>query len=146
MKTIILLLALPLMAFFVSDKLDADNGFGAYKFGTPPSHYTDLNLEIDEGKTQLYSSIDNYIPVKGTKISSVQITFCKKQLSAISLTTDKKTGTAFLDYLIEKYGSPKKVKENYEWLGKKVQLLYEPIDAFDAKVTFYSRDIYEHKK
>ena len=146
MKTIILLLALPLMAFFVSDKLDADNGFGAYKFGTSPSEYSDLNLEIDEGKTQLYSSIDNFINVKGTKVNSIQVTFCRNMLSAISLTTDKKTGTNLLDYLIEKYGAPKKVKENYEWMGKKVQLLYEPIDSFDAKVSFYSREIYEHKK
>ena len=146
MKTIMLVLALPLMAFFVSDKLDADNGFGAYKFGTPPSQYSDLNLEIDEGKTKLYSSVDNFINVKDTKVNSIQITFCRNMLSAISLTTEKKTGTNLLDFLIGKYGAPKKAKGNYEWLGKKVQLLYEPIDAFDAKVTFYSRDIYEHKK
>jgi hypothetical protein len=146
MKTLFLFLALPLMAFFVSDKLDEDNGFGAYKFGTPPSQYSDLNLEIDEGKTKLYSSVDNYIPVKGTKITSVQITFCRNMLSAISMVTDKKTGNNLLGYLINKYGTPQKVKGNYEWMGKKVQLLYEPIDDFDAKVSFFSREIYEHKK
>jgi hypothetical protein len=146
MKTLIIMLALPLIGFLASERLDEDNGFGTYKFGSAPSQYSDLTLEIDEGKTQLYSSVDNYVIVKNTKIEHVRVTFCQNKLSAIAIKTKQKTGTNLLEHLIEKYGAPKKVKEDYEWLGKKVQLVYEPIDGFDAEITFYSRDIYEHRK
>ncbi|MGZ3861783.1 MAG: hypothetical protein ACXVPN_00135 [Bacteroidia bacterium] len=143
MKTLILTFAIPLLGFIATNKLDEDNGFGNYKFGTAPSKYNDLIIELDEGKTKLYSSTDNSVPVKDVKASNIRLTFCKNQLSAICIKSKNGTGVTFLQHLTEKYGTPKKVKGNYEWLSKKVQLLYEPIDGKDGAVTFYSREIYK---
>lgn len=143
MKTLILAIAIPLLGFVATSKLDEDNGFGNYKFGTSPAQYKDLMIELDEGKTQLYSATDNYVPVKDVKAANIRITFCKNQLAAICIKSKQGTGVNFLQHLTEKYGAPKKVKDNYEWLSQKVQLLYEPIEGKDGAVTFYSRAIYK---
>ncbi|MGZ3903414.1 MAG: hypothetical protein ACXVC6_06960 [Bacteroidia bacterium] len=142
MKTLILAVAIPFLAFIATSKLDEDNGFGNYKFGTSPAQYNDLMIELDEGRTKLYSSTEVSIPVKDVKAANIRVTFCRNQLSSICIKSKNGTGINFLQYLTEKYGTPQKVKGNYEWLSKKVQLLYEPIDNKDGAVTFYSREIY----
>ena len=146
MKTITLLLLLPLFSICLTDKLDEDNGFVNYKFGKPPTKYENLILEMDEGKTQLYSASGSNINVSGIKCKRLMVTFCNNQLSAISIRTDQSNGNKLLLLLKEKYGEPKKVKENYEWTGKKVHMLLEPLDANEAEVYLYSKEIYSRNK
>lgn len=123
-----------------ADNLDNDNGFGCYKFGDPPQAHKNLNLEIDEGVTKLYSASQNAITINGIEFENIRLTFCKNKLFVISLETKRLTGMKFLSYLKESYGTPKITRKDFEWMGKKVYLVYEPSGEKDGIVSFYSRE------
>ncbi len=138
MKTIILFVLLPFLGLNSTQKLDEDRGFENYKFGAHSGDFKNLTLEIEQGDTQLYSAtIDN---IKDTKFSYLRLTFFKNKLSSIAIQTKGSTGANLLAHLKQKYGQPKKLKTGYEWLGKKVQLVYEPLDANEAVAYFYCKE------
>jgi hypothetical protein len=141
MKTLILIVTMPFLHLFLfNEELDKTNGFGNYKFGTPFSMYTDLNLELDEGDTKLYTSLKKTIHIPGVEFEYIRTTFCKNKLTVLSLETKDGTGTILFQFLQKKYGTPKKIKKEYEWLGNKVQLTYEPYPTGgDAIINFYSK-------
>ncbi|MDP1803297.1 MAG: hypothetical protein Q8L81_18185 [Bacteroidota bacterium] len=148
MKALIIFLILPIFLSITSnDKLDSDNGFGNYKFGTSPQQYKDLTIEIEEGTSKLFSSSSQInTNVNGVEFEYIRVTFCSDKLSAISLQTKHNTSAKFFQFLQENYGRPNKVKENHEWLGKNVRLVYEQINTKDAVISFYNRQIYEQGK
>jgi hypothetical protein len=122
-----------------TQELDQANGFENYKFGTSAVIYKDLTLEIDEGNTKLYSL--NTLPqINGAQLAYVRLTFCKNQLSAISIATKNSTAPKFLHYLIGNFGPANCAKKNSEWKSKKVYLIYEP-SVNDAIISYYSNEV-----
>ena len=136
---------LPLIGFSQNNKLQGKAGFENYVFGTPPSQYKNLTLEIEEGNTKLFSALPE-INVTGIEISDVNITFLKNQLATICYKTKNSTGKKFLQSLKENYGAPTKsdpAKGNFEWMGDKLHLVYEQNKGNnDATVSFYSKELY----
>ncbi len=118
-------------------------------FGSSPKQFTNLILEIDEGNTKLYTLNQSNINQDGTEFEYIRITFCKDELSAISLQTKNATGQIFLTSLRGNYGEPgksNKQKEIYEWLSSKCQLVYEKnVKSNDATVSFYAKTICKNK-
>ena len=144
MKNIIFAFLVPFFAFSQNNKLDQKYGFEKYVFGTSPKEYSNLVLEIDEGAVQLYSYGQSFTRFENVTFEDVYITFNKDKLSTISFKTKNATGSKMLQNLKQIYGEPKKSlinKGDYEWLGVKVKLLYEPISTTDALITFYCRNI-----
>lgn len=142
-----LLFIISIACFYPSNKLDEDNGLEIYKMGTPFEIYKDLNIEIEEGNTKLYSCDNTSVKIAGIEFEYIRVTFCKNKLCAISLATKNSSGNKFFQYLQKNYGQPKKTKENYEWMGNKIQLTYEFNGSDkDGIVSFYSRENYERKK
>ena len=141
LKISIAIAVLPLAAWITqADNLDYENGFGTFKFGDAPQVHKNLNLEIDEGATKLYTAHQNAIIINGIEFENIRVTFCKNKLSVISLETKRWTGVKFLAYLQQSYGTPKMVKKEYEWMGKKVHLVYEPSGDKDGIISFYSKE------
>lgn len=141
MKALIVLFVLFVGYGPINNKLDESNGFENFKFGSSQADYKNLSIEIDEGNIKLFSVSSDQININGIQFDNVRLTFLKNKLNAIALTTRNSTGKAFLELLKAKYGTPKTFKENCEWSGKKVVLIYEPYDAgTDAVVNFYSTD------
>lgn len=149
MKKILFLFLVPVFYFAQPSKLDEKNGFKTYVFGSSPKEFTNLVLEIDEGSTKLYSLNQSNINHDGAEFEYIRITFCKDKLSAISLQTKNSTGQKFLTSLKENYGEPAKsntVKQNYEWLSNKCQLVYEKnARSNDATISFYAKTICKNK-
>ena len=144
MKTLLLVLLVPMMSLWTStENLDQKNGIGIYTFGSSPSSYKDLYLEIQEGNTTLYSSDEDYIQIDGVKLDYVRVTFIKNKLAAIALGTKGKSGFKMYQYLIDNFGKPQQLKKSAEWNGSKVQLSFEKTsDGNDAVVSLYSKEIY----
>jgi len=149
MKNILLLTIFPFFCLAQGNKLDEKNGFKTYLFGSSPKEYKNLILEIDEGNTKLYTLDQSNINHDGVEFEYIRVTFCKDKLSAISLQTKNSTGQKFLANLKEGYGEPgkaNKVKENYEWLSTKCQLVYEKnARSNDATISFYAKTICKNK-
>ena len=123
-----------------NEDLDKANGFEKFIFGTPPANYQNLSLEIDEGNTKLYSV--NVMPqINGAELNYVRLTFCKNQLSAISIATKNSSAPKFMHYLLDNFGPPATVKGNSEWKSKKVHLIYEPSGGNNAIVSYYSNEV-----
>ena len=141
MKKIFFLFLIPFLSNAQTSKLDEKNGFDAYTFGSAPTQYKNLTLEIEDGNTKLYSV--NLSSINGTEIEYLRITFFKDKLSAITIQTKSANGAKFLQNLKENYGEPVKLthpKENYEWVSNKYRLLYEQnTSSGDATVSFYSK-------
>ncbi len=139
MKTLVVLFILFVGYSPFNNNLDESNGFENFKFGSSQANYKNLTVEIDEGNIKLFSVAPEEIKIQGIEFENVRLTFIKNKLSAIALTTKNSTGKAFLDLLKSKYGIPKTFKQNYEWSGKKVLLIYESYDTgTDAVINFYS--------
>lgn len=144
MKKIIFALLIPFFAASQNAKLDEKYGFEQYIFGTSPREYNNLVLEIDDGSVKLYSASQSFTKFEGVKFEDLNMTFNGNKLSAISFKTKSSTGLKFFKKLKEMYGEPKKYalqKEDYEWLGAEVMLLYEHISPTDAQITYYCRNI-----
>lgn len=141
MKTLVVLFILFEGYSPIGNKLDESNGFENFKFGSPQASYKNLSIEIDEGNIKLFSVSPEEIKITGIEFDNVRLTFLKNKLNAIALTTKNSTGKLFLDLLKSKFGAPKIFKQNCEWSGKRVLLVYEPYDTGkDAVVNFYSTD------
>lgn len=139
MKALVVLFILFVGYSPFNNNLDESNGFENFKFGSSQANYKNLSIEIDEGNIKLFSVSPNEINIKGIEFENVRLTFIKNKLNAIALTTKNSTGKAFLDLLKSKYGAPKTYKQNCEWSGKKVLLIYEPYDSrTDAVINFYN--------
>lgn len=140
MKILTLVLLFPLFGFIANEKLNECNGFEGFVFGTSKESYKSLNLEIEEGNSQLYEAGSNAIHIEGVQFDFIRITFTNKQLSAIALSTKNATAAAFLKMLSSRYGTPLKVKKHFEWVGKNVRIVYEPYAGNkDAAIDFYKR-------
>jgi hypothetical protein len=142
MRILLLLITISLLSFTTfNEDLDKANGFDKYKFGAPPTTFQNLNIELDEGATKLYSSGD--LPqIPGVQLEYLRLTFCKNQLSAISIATKNNSASKLMHYLLDNYGPAKSIKKNSEWQGKKVYCIYEPVGAGkDAIVSYYSNEI-----
>ncbi|MDP1801132.1 MAG: hypothetical protein Q8L81_07270 [Bacteroidota bacterium] len=141
MKYILIIILVPFLGLAQKNKLDIDNGFKTYLFGTSSSSYKNLTLEIEEGLTKLYSLNEAIINFDGVEFEYVRLTFFKNSLSAISLKTKNSNGQLFLTQLMEKYGSPDKKSPNkpgnFQWISKKVKLLFANESGKDAIVDFY---------
>jgi hypothetical protein len=142
MRILLLLITISLLSFTsFNEELDKANGFEKYKFGAAPSNFKNLSIELDEGATKLFSA--NELPqVNGVQLEYLRLTFCKNQLSVISIATKNGSAAKLMHYLQDNFGPAKSVKKNSEWQGKKVYLIYEPIGAGkDAIVSYYSNEI-----
>ena len=138
MKTLVVLFILFVGYSSTNNKLDESNGFENFKFDSPQTTYKNLSIEIDEGNTKLFSIATNEINIKDVEFDNIRLTFIKNKLNTIALTTKNSTGKVFLDFLKSKYGNPKIYKDNFEWMGKKVILIYQPYNSGnDAVVNFY---------
>jgi len=147
MRTLLLFLSITLLSFTTfNNELDNANGFEKFKFGLSPSSFQNLSLEIDEGNTKLYS-VNEPIKVNNAEMEYVRLTFCKNQLSAISMATRNGSASKLMTYLSNNFGPAKAVKKNSEWTSKKVYVIYEPtISGKDAIVSFYSNEICKSAK
>lgn len=140
------LISIFLVLFFfgsnvTNEDLDKANGFEKFVFGTSPANYQNLTLEIDEGNTKLYS-VDAIPQINGAQLHYVRLTFCRNQLSAISIATKNSSASQFLHYLLDNFGPPATVKGNSEWASKNVHLIYEPGNSKkDAVISYYSNVI-----
>ncbi|MGZ4099134.1 MAG: hypothetical protein ACXVNM_09655, partial [Bacteroidia bacterium] len=61
-------------------KLDAANGYNAFKFGSSPKDFKDLTLEIDDGNTKLYTLERPVINIDGIVFDYVRLTFLNNKL------------------------------------------------------------------
>lgn len=147
MKIFFSLLILSLIGFGQSiGKLDENNGFMQYKFGTAPENYKELSIEIQEGDTKLFSA-SNTSQLNGIEFEYTRVTFFKDKLYDVTLKSKNAGATKLLQNLIESYGKPLLVKGNYEWQGKKVLLVYQKFKGEnDAVISFTSKDISQHGK
>jgi hypothetical protein len=142
MKAILIVSSLFFCAFSITNpELDKANGFENFKFGTTPAEYKNLNLEIDEGTTKLYSL--NTLPqINNAQLEYVRLTFCKNRLSAISIGTKNSSASKFMHYLLDNFGPAKTTKQNSEWKSQKVHLIYEQDSSGkDAIINYYSNEI-----
>lgn len=143
MKKIILLFLFPFLGSAQNTELDKKNGFANFVFGTAPTEYKNLVLEMDEGTSKLYSLDQSPIKIDGIDFAHVRVTFHRNKLAVISLQTKNSMGTTFLQALKAKYGEPKLNAKHrmYEWTGKKVQLSFSNNNSLDkdASVEFITK-------
>ena len=139
MKALLFLLLCPfLISHYENKNLDNVNGFEKFKFGTSPGEYQNISLELDEGETKLYD-VSTLPTINDTELNYIRLTFTRNKLSAISVATKNGGGTRLMEYLKGLYGSPFQKKNNFEWLGKSVQLIYEPLSNKDATIFMYEK-------
>jgi hypothetical protein len=140
MKTVFILLITSFWGFFQrSLPIEKCYGFEKYTFGASKQLYKNLSLEIDEGNSQLYNVNVNDVKMTGVQLDYLRLTFIKNKLTDISLSTKNNTGIIFFNFLKNNYGSPKKLKNRFEWLGKNVHIVFELYDNNkDAYIDYYS--------
>jgi hypothetical protein len=116
-------------------------GFDKFIFGSSPSDYKDIKLEIDEGNTKLYIS-KSRPAVSGVDFDEIQLTFNSNRLTSVTVKTLNGTGGNFLKALKNSYGTPAKSNPSrgvYEWKDDKISLIFQKnADSQDASVSFYS--------
>ncbi len=141
MKVFFILLITSFWGFFQrSLPIEKCHGFENYTFGSSKQLYKNLSIEIDEGNSQLYNVNVNEVKMAGVQLDYLRVTFIKNKLTDISLSTKNNTGAAFFNFLKDNYGSPKKFKNRFEWLGKNVHIVFELFDNNkDAYVDYYSK-------
>jgi hypothetical protein len=139
MRKLLLAILFPVLAVSQNTKLDQKNGFDQFKFGSSPSEYKNLTIEIDEGDSKLYSVNGSSLVMDGIEYDYIRITFTKNKLSAISMRTKNSTGNTLLTNLKASYGEPKFVQKlkHYEWKGNNVQLVYASVPKNDGVFDFY---------
>lgn len=115
----------------------AQQKFGDFTFGSSPSEYKNLDLEIDEGDTKLYSSSSK---VEGLELADLNITFTKNKLSGIALRTKNAGGEKLLKTLKDTYGEPViKSASRMEWKNAKLQIFFEKDKTGkDASASIYT--------
>ena len=147
MKKIFFFILLPILGIAQNSNLDKKNGWAHFKFGTPPSHYENLTLEMEEKNTKLYSVNQPKINIDGVDFEYIQLTFHFNKLAIISLKTKNASEDKFLKILKENFGPP--IKSNlsekvFEWSGHKVLLTFGDNGFMkDATVDFYYKDSYK---
>lgn len=143
MLKIFLLIIFPLFAI-CQNKLD-ESAFEEYKFGTSPSEYKNLTLELDEGNSKLYSTTSPLLQINDVQVENFNLTFNKNKLSGIRFNTKNSTGTKLFETLKQKYGEPKKnnsTKGSFEWTGTKIQVVFETKPGSnDAVISVYGKEI-----
>lgn len=124
-------------------RFKTSKGFNVYIFGTAPAAYRNLQIEIEEGNSKLYSVNQANITIAGVEIEFIRLTFTKNKLTDIVFQTKNATGAKLLQNMRESYGEPtraNKIKKNYEWLSDKAQMLYEyNRSGTDATVSYSSK-------
>jgi hypothetical protein len=124
-------------------------GFDKFVFGSAPSDYKDIQLEIDEGNTKLYTAKAS-TPLSGVDFDAVNLTFNSNKLTSVAVKTRNGTGANFLNALKNSYGTPLKsnpAKGVYEWKDDKINLVYEKYsNSQDASASFYSVELYNAMK
>lgn len=137
MKTLIIFFVFSFLSFNY-DNLDKCKGLGNFKFGSAINQYNGLVLEFENRNAQLYTAKSDEIKINNVYFDFIRITFIKNKLSVISLSTKQSSGSVFFKYLVNNYGTPSKNKNNYEWLGKNIQIIFENYkNSKDAAVDFY---------
>jgi hypothetical protein len=138
-RAFLFLLLIPFLG--ITQNAVEKKGFEKYIFGTSPTDYNDLVLEIDEGDTKLYST-EKPVPLNGVEFEQVHVTFSKGKLTSVAVKTKNSTGSKFLESLKAQYGQPVKAnvtKGLYEWKSTQLQLHYEKNQSGqDASASFYS--------
>jgi len=141
MRYLIILAAIGFMSFTLkTDELNTCNGFEKFTFGKPKESFKNLTLEIEEGISQLYNVNTKEVNMPGVEFEYIRISFINNKLSTIAFLTKNATRGQFLKFLKDNYGTPAKTNRSYEWVGKKVKIIYEPYkNSHDAAIDFYSR-------
>lgn len=135
------LLIFPFFCYAQNLKLDAANGYANFKFGSSPKDFTDLSIEIDEGKTKLYSVAKPVINIDGIVFDYIRLTFLNNKLCTISMQTKNLSAFKMLQFLKESYGIPVQIsKTDCEWKGKSVNVICN-ITKGIAVIDFYSKKI-----
>lgn len=140
MKTLILLVAMPFLSFTLkNDLLNSCKGFEKFTFGAPKNTFKNLVLETEEGDSNTYMVNPKEVSVPGVEFESIKVSFIKNKLSSVSILTKNSTRGVFFQFLKEHYGTPSKTSRTYEWVGKDVQIIYEPfMNSREAVIDFYS--------
>jgi hypothetical protein len=124
-------------------------GFDKFIFGSSPSDYKDIRLEIDEGNTKLYTS-KTHPSVSGVDFDAVNLTFNSNKLTSVAVKTINGTGNNFLKALKDSYGAPAKSNPStgvYEWKNNQINLIFQKnSNSQDASVSFYSVELYNAMK
>lgn len=125
---------------FNNEKLDKCNGVENFIFGTPKSQFKNITLEIEEGTAQLYTADAEALKITGVQFDYIGVSFIKNKLSAVSMSTKNSTGGAFFNYLKGNFGTPKKTKNQFEWQGKSITIVFLlSKNNKDASIDFYSK-------
>ena len=139
MKTLLFLL-INLPFTFLNEKLDRCNGIENYIFGTSKDQFKNITLEIEQGNAQLYTVNSSTISISGVQLDYIGISFIKNKLSAIAVSTKNATGSIFFKYLKDNYGPPVKTKNQFEWRGKHITIVFQLYkNNKDAAIDFYSK-------
>lgn len=147
MKKFIVIFLLPLIGLAQNTKLEKQNGFANYTFGSMPTSFNGLTLEMEEAHTKLYSVDQTPIVIDGIEFEFVRLTFHYNKLAIISLQTKNAMEDKFLNILKEKFGEPNKSNAKtgtYEWLSNKIQLTFADNGYHkDATIDFYWKESYK---
>lgn len=140
MKTLIFLLTMPLLSFTLkSDLLNSCKGFEKFTFGAPKNAFKKLVPEAAESDSNTYMVDPKEVSIPGVEFESIKVSFIKNKLSSVSILTKNSTRGVFFQFLKEHYGIPSKTSRTYEWVGKDVQIIYEPCqNSREAVIDFYS--------
>lgn len=138
MRKILLVILFPILAVSQNSKMDEKNGFDQFKFGSSPSEYKNLTIEIDEGNSKLYS-VSGSLIIDGIEYEYIRLTFTKNKLSAISMQTKNANGQKLFQTLKASYGEPKLVPKlkHYEWKGNTIQIVYANLPNSEGAIDFY---------
>lgn len=128
------------------NKLEEKKGISNYILGTSPDHYKNLQLELNEGLTKLYSVHGEPVKLEDFELDYLRLTFYKNKLSGISFQTKNHDADKLFQKLKETYGEPEKNKDSkvkFTWVGDKLHLVYEKhLKSNEATVSFYSDAVY----
>ena len=140
MKTVLILFIISFSSLFQNNTaLEKCHGFDEFTFGSSKQLYKNLTLELEEGNSQLYTVNSNNTKLSGVQLDYFRVTFIKNKLTDISVSTKNTTGAVLFKFLKDNYGSPKKLKNRFEWIGKNVHIVFELYNNNkDAYVDFYS--------
>jgi hypothetical protein len=140
MKTFLIIVIISFVGLFQNNnELEKCHGFEEFTFGSSKQLYKNLTLELEEGNSQLYTVNSTTVKLNGVQLDYFRVTFIKNKLTDISISTKNTTGAVLFKYLKDNYGSPKKLKNRFEWIGNKVHIVFELYNNNkDAYVDFYS--------
>ena len=137
MKTLILLMTLPLLSFTLKNdnKLSKASGLEQFVFGAPKSSFK--NIVTEKVGSHLYNVDPADLNIPNVEFEYVHAAFKHNKLSAIRFSTKNSTRGYFLKYLKRNYGIPARTSTTYEWEVNNVRIIYEPYKTgHDASVSF----------